>query len=192
MENNEQFVRDSKFLHDGAVALVRRSADTARVMIESSLGQGCAGPRRAQGTPTRHARERHLMFSAPVSNQDRRAGPPGLRRALSAPELFPCRGAARRQRRLSPGCARRSQCLADRRAQDHRADADDARAVRLRRAHRGAIPASGRASGLPCCGHEPMIHRSASASWSPRNRGADARVFTDEALALDWLLGRPA
>ena len=35
MENNEQYVRDSKFLHDGAVALVRRSADTARVMIET-------------------------------------------------------------------------------------------------------------------------------------------------------------
>ncbi len=40
MENNEQYVRDSKFLHDGAVALVRRSADMARVMIESTLGQG--------------------------------------------------------------------------------------------------------------------------------------------------------
>ena len=38
MENNEQHVRNSKFLHDGAVALVRRSADMARVMIES-LGQ---------------------------------------------------------------------------------------------------------------------------------------------------------
>jgi nitrite reductase/ring-hydroxylating ferredoxin subunit/multimeric flavodoxin WrbA len=40
MENNEQYVRNSKFLHDGAVALLRRSADMARVMIESSLGQG--------------------------------------------------------------------------------------------------------------------------------------------------------
>jgi multimeric flavodoxin WrbA len=39
MENNEQYVRDSKFLHDGAAALVRRSADMARVMIESTLGQ---------------------------------------------------------------------------------------------------------------------------------------------------------
>jgi multimeric flavodoxin WrbA/nitrite reductase/ring-hydroxylating ferredoxin subunit len=39
MEHNEQHVRDSKFLHDGAVALVRRSADMARVMIESSLGE---------------------------------------------------------------------------------------------------------------------------------------------------------
>jgi hypothetical protein len=40
MENNEQYVRDSKLLHDGAAALVRRSADMARVMIESSLGEG--------------------------------------------------------------------------------------------------------------------------------------------------------
>jgi len=40
MENNEAHVRDSKFLHDGAAALVRRSADMARVMIESALGEG--------------------------------------------------------------------------------------------------------------------------------------------------------
>jgi multimeric flavodoxin WrbA len=40
MENNEQYVRDSKFLHDGAAALVRRSADMARVMVESTLGEG--------------------------------------------------------------------------------------------------------------------------------------------------------
>ena len=40
MENNERHVRDSKFLHDGAAALVRRSADMARVMIESTLGEG--------------------------------------------------------------------------------------------------------------------------------------------------------
>jgi hypothetical protein len=39
MENNEQYVHDSKFLHDGAAALIRRSADMARVMIESSLGR---------------------------------------------------------------------------------------------------------------------------------------------------------
>jgi multimeric flavodoxin WrbA/nitrite reductase/ring-hydroxylating ferredoxin subunit len=39
MENNEQHVRGSKLLHDGAVALVGRSADMARVMIESSLGE---------------------------------------------------------------------------------------------------------------------------------------------------------
>ncbi len=40
MENNEQFVRDSKFLHDGATALVGRSADLARILIESTLGHG--------------------------------------------------------------------------------------------------------------------------------------------------------
>jgi multimeric flavodoxin WrbA len=40
MEHNEQYVRGSKFLHDGAAALVRRSADMARVMIEGSLGEG--------------------------------------------------------------------------------------------------------------------------------------------------------
>jgi multimeric flavodoxin WrbA/nitrite reductase/ring-hydroxylating ferredoxin subunit len=40
MENNEQYVRDSAVLHDGAVALVRRSADMARIMIEGTLGQG--------------------------------------------------------------------------------------------------------------------------------------------------------
>jgi nitrite reductase/ring-hydroxylating ferredoxin subunit/multimeric flavodoxin WrbA len=39
MENNEQYVRDSKFLHEGAAALVRRSADMARMMIESTLGR---------------------------------------------------------------------------------------------------------------------------------------------------------
>ncbi len=40
MENNEQFVRDSKFLHDGATALFGRAASLARVLIESTLGQG--------------------------------------------------------------------------------------------------------------------------------------------------------
>ena len=40
MENNERYVRNSKVLHEGAVALVHRSADLARVMIESTLGQG--------------------------------------------------------------------------------------------------------------------------------------------------------
>jgi multimeric flavodoxin WrbA/nitrite reductase/ring-hydroxylating ferredoxin subunit len=39
MENNERYVRDSKLLHDGAVALVRRSADMARVMVEGTLGR---------------------------------------------------------------------------------------------------------------------------------------------------------
>ena len=40
MENNEQYVRDSVALHDGAAALVQRCVETARVMIESTLGQG--------------------------------------------------------------------------------------------------------------------------------------------------------
>jgi multimeric flavodoxin WrbA len=40
MENNEQYVRNSKLLHDGAAALVQRSADMAKFMIESALGQG--------------------------------------------------------------------------------------------------------------------------------------------------------
>jgi nitrite reductase/ring-hydroxylating ferredoxin subunit/multimeric flavodoxin WrbA len=40
MENNEKYVRDSKFLHDGAAALVHRSTEMAKVMIGSSLGQG--------------------------------------------------------------------------------------------------------------------------------------------------------
>jgi len=40
MENNELYVRNSKVLHVGAAALLRRSVDMAQVMIESSLGQG--------------------------------------------------------------------------------------------------------------------------------------------------------
>ena len=59
MENNEQFVRDSKFLHEGAVALVRRSADTARVMIETSLGEDALvrGGRKGQALDTVKLRE---------------------------------------------------------------------------------------------------------------------------------------
>ena len=56
MENNEQYVRDSKFLHDGATALVRRSADMARVMIEIRPRQGRAGARRPQGPGARYPR----------------------------------------------------------------------------------------------------------------------------------------
>ncbi|HEU0225816.1 MAG TPA: NAD(P)H-dependent oxidoreductase [Steroidobacteraceae bacterium] len=40
MENNEQYVRDSKALHEGAAALARRAVDMARVMVETTLGQG--------------------------------------------------------------------------------------------------------------------------------------------------------
>jgi hypothetical protein len=45
---------------------------------------------------------------------------------------------------------------------------------------------------LALLGHEPMIHPERFGELVARNRGADARVFTDETLALDWLLGRPA
>ena len=39
-------------------------------------------------------------------------------------------------------------------------------------------------------GHEPMIHPERFGEIVAANRGADARVFTEEALALDWLLAR--
>lgn len=39
-------------------------------------------------------------------------------------------------------------------------------------------------------GHEPMIHRERFGEVVASTRGAVARVFTDEGLALDWLLGR--
>ncbi|MEZ5515277.1 MAG: NAD(P)H-dependent oxidoreductase [Steroidobacteraceae bacterium] len=38
MENNERYVQNSTSLHEGAVALARRSADLARVMIKDNLG----------------------------------------------------------------------------------------------------------------------------------------------------------
>jgi hypothetical protein len=37
-------------------------------------------------------------------------------------------------------------------------------------------------------GHEPMIHPDRFGEIVARNRGADARVFTDEAEARKWLL----
>jgi hypothetical protein len=43
---------------------------------------------------------------------------------------------------------------------------------------------------LAVLGHEPMIHPQRFGELVARNRGADARVFTDEAEALDWLLER--
>ena len=43
---------------------------------------------------------------------------------------------------------------------------------------------------LAVLGHEPMIHPERFGELVARNRGADARVFADETLALDWLLGR--
>ena len=45
---------------------------------------------------------------------------------------------------------------------------------------------------LAVLGHEPMIHPERFGELVARNRGADARVFTDEALALEWLLGNGA
>jgi hypothetical protein len=40
---------------------------------------------------------------------------------------------------------------------------------------------------LAVLGHEPMIHPDRFGELVARNRGADARVFTVEAEALDWL-----
>jgi hypothetical protein len=39
-------------------------------------------------------------------------------------------------------------------------------------------------------GHEPMIHPERFGDVVAARRGAAARAFTDEAAALDWLLGR--
>ncbi|HKX99276.1 MAG TPA: hypothetical protein VJL86_06135 [Steroidobacteraceae bacterium] len=41
-------------------------------------------------------------------------------------------------------------------------------------------------------GREPMIHPERFGEIVATTRGADARVFTDEALALQWLLGKGA
>ena len=45
---------------------------------------------------------------------------------------------------------------------------------------------------LALLGQEPMIHPERFGELVARNRGADARVFTDESLAVDWLRVRPA
>jgi len=39
-------------------------------------------------------------------------------------------------------------------------------------------------------GHEPLIHRERFGEVVATTRGAVARVFTDESLAIHWLLGR--
>lgn len=44
---------------------------------------------------------------------------------------------------------------------------------------------------LALLGHEPMIHPERFGELVARNRGADARVFTDEAAALEWIARRP-
>ena len=61
MENNELYVRNSKVLHEGAAALVQRSAEMAKMMIESTLGQGALvrGGRKAHELDT-HAQLRGL------------------------------------------------------------------------------------------------------------------------------------
>ena len=41
-------------------------------------------------------------------------------------------------------------------------------------------------------GHEPMIHPERFGEIVAANRGADARVFTEEAPALEWLLAKSA
>lgn len=43
---------------------------------------------------------------------------------------------------------------------------------------------------LAVLGDEPMIHPERFGELVARNRGGDARVFTDETMALDWLVGR--
>jgi nitrite reductase/ring-hydroxylating ferredoxin subunit/multimeric flavodoxin WrbA len=51
MERNQQVVRESAALHEGAAALAARSVDMARTMIASSLGEAAfvRGGRKAQG-----------------------------------------------------------------------------------------------------------------------------------------------
>jgi hypothetical protein len=39
-------------------------------------------------------------------------------------------------------------------------------------------------------GNEPLIHPERFGEIVARNRGADARAFTDEAMAIEWLLGK--
>ena len=43
---------------------------------------------------------------------------------------------------------------------------------------------------LAVLGQEPMIHPERFGELVARNRGADARVFTDEAAAREWAQGR--
>ena len=43
---------------------------------------------------------------------------------------------------------------------------------------------------LAILGHEPMVHAQRFGEIVAANRGAQARVFTDESIALNWLLAR--
>jgi nitrite reductase/ring-hydroxylating ferredoxin subunit/multimeric flavodoxin WrbA len=58
MERNQQEVRGSRALHDGAAALARRSVEMARVMISTSLGADALvrGGRKAQAQADREPR----------------------------------------------------------------------------------------------------------------------------------------
>ena len=55
MENNQNYVRLSQSLHEGAAALVRRCAEMAKVMIEEKLGEHALtrGGRKGQELDTR-------------------------------------------------------------------------------------------------------------------------------------------
>ncbi|MBX3703479.1 MAG: hypothetical protein KF822_06885 [Steroidobacteraceae bacterium] len=44
---------------------------------------------------------------------------------------------------------------------------------------------------LALLGHEPIVHPQRFGEIVATNRGALLRVFTDEALALEWLLAKP-
>ena len=44
---------------------------------------------------------------------------------------------------------------------------------------------------LAVLGHEPMVHPHRFGEIVANNRGANMKVFTDEQMALDWLLARP-
>ena len=44
---------------------------------------------------------------------------------------------------------------------------------------------------LAVLGDEPIIHPHRFGEIVATNRGANARVFTDEQMALDWLLAKP-
>lgn len=44
---------------------------------------------------------------------------------------------------------------------------------------------------LALLGHEPMVHPQRFGEIVATNRGALLRVFTDEAMALEWLLAKP-
>ena len=60
-------------------------------------------------------------------------------------------------------------------------------AVHLAGAHLRQIPRV----RLAVLGNEPIIHPERFAEIVATNRGANVKAFTDEQMALDWLLARP-